>query len=84
MGNVKRMLTAIKVALPGLTAREWGAIAIEASRKAGLCEPDVSSLRTNLQNEWAIATAEHGDRHHDRTAPRTPRATAQRGTSGGC
>ena len=38
------------------TWREWGAIAIEAARAAGLCDEDLASLRTNLENEWRIGT----------------------------
>lgn len=49
------MATKIARLLPKLTRREWGEIAVAAARRAGLPEPDVESLRTNLENEWAIA-----------------------------
>jgi hypothetical protein len=46
------MLTVVERCLPRLTRREWGAIA--AARRAGLPEPDISSLRRHLEDEFAL------------------------------
>jgi hypothetical protein len=37
-----------------LTRREWGSVAVHAAKRAGLCKPDVDSLRLNLRNEFAL------------------------------
>lgn len=49
------MMAAIERVLLGITTREWGAIAMEAARRAGLNETEVADLRRCLENEWAIA-----------------------------
>jgi hypothetical protein len=46
------MTTLIEHCLPGITRREWGAIA--AARRAGLPEPGISSLRRHLEDEFAL------------------------------
>jgi hypothetical protein len=59
--SVKRLLAIVEPYQP--TRREWGAIAIEAARRAGLEEPDVASLRLNLENQWVIdPIADHARR----------------------
>jgi hypothetical protein len=35
-----------------------GLIAVKAARRAGLEDPDVASLWTNLENEWACQRAD--------------------------
>lgn len=141
------MLAVIERCLPGLTRREWGALAELAARRAGLDAEDVDTLRTSLHDArrakdrrpgrpgfrpgdpvrmrdedggvmtvdvyrgnvlpkeveviWAtaegvrhvqtipadlleFATQEHGTGHHDRSAPRSPRARPGRRISDGC
>jgi len=48
------MLAAVDRALPRLTRREWGALAIAAAERAGLEPPDLDSLRVYLRDQWAI------------------------------
>lgn len=52
--SARRMLAAIERSFPGLTRREWGALAVAAARRAGLEKPDLDSLRVNLRNQFAI------------------------------
>lgn len=54
MRSATRMLVAVEQALPRLTRREWGAIALAAARRAGLEEPDLASLRVHLRDQFAI------------------------------
>jgi hypothetical protein len=70
------MLAAVDRAVPALTRREWGAVAVAAARRAGLDGPDLDSLRVNLRNQFAIdrrAAAEH--------RPRRPRGRDVSGTT---
>lgn len=48
------MLATIERILPGLGRRDWGAIAIEAARRAGLDDPDIRELRGHLEDQWAV------------------------------
>lgn len=60
------MMAVIDRALPGLRERQWGALAIEAARRAGLDRTDVESLRRSLEDAWASA-------HTERAAARRAR-----------
>lgn len=52
------MLAAVERALPALTPREWGALAVAAAERAGLEEPDLDSLRVYLRDQFAIDDAD--------------------------
>lgn len=54
MRSAKSMLAAIGRLLPGLTRREWGALAIAAARRAGLEGADVRELSDHLEDQWEI------------------------------
>jgi hypothetical protein len=56
------MLVAVEQALPRLTRREWGALAVAAAARAGLEEPDLASLRVYLRDQWAIDGAQRASR----------------------
>lgn len=90
MRSARRLLAAVERALPGLTRREWGEIAVAAAARAGLEAPDLDSLRVYLRDQFAIdelgraATTEHGTSHHDRRARRSPRGARARRIPTGC
>jgi hypothetical protein len=85
------MIAAVERALPRLSRREWGELAIAAAARAGLEEPDIESLRVHLRDQFAIdgpgrapATTEHGIGLHDRAAPQSPRGARARRIPGRC
>lgn len=53
--------------------RDWGKLAIVAATQARLCPEDVASLRTNLENEWAIQEEPPRSPRMDRILPHTRR-----------
>ncbi len=55
MRSTRRMIEAIERFLPGITRRQWGAIAVAAARRAQLPEAGVQALRRALEDEFALA-----------------------------
>lgn len=67
--SLKVLMSVIERSLAGLSRREWGAISIEAGRRAGLPEPDIAALRRHLEDEWALRRGEERSNLWSRQGP---------------